>query len=196
LLAVAYGVGSSHPGDTLAPILNADDRDELLNWLLHRPLLWRDQDYVMVHAGLAPNWSSEQAEILAQEAASALQSQPKLFLQNMYGNFPDLWDDHLTHFERLRCIINYFTRMRFCYSDGRLDFCYKGDLKHCPDGLSPWFLLPHRHPDIKIIFGHWAALNGVTQAKNIFPLDTGCVWGNCLTAMRLEDQMYFKVACG
>jgi bis(5'-nucleosyl)-tetraphosphatase (symmetrical) len=195
LLAVAYGVRSLYPDDTLTAILNADDRDELLDWLRHRPLLWREQDYVMVHAGLAPSWNGEQAALLAKEVELALQSQPKLFLQNMIGNIPDHWDDHLTHYERLRCITNYFTRMRFCYSDGRLDFSYKGDIAHCPNELSPWFLLSSNHSDLKIIFGHWAALDGITEVEHVFPLDTGCVWGKCLTAMRLEDHAYFKVTC-
>ncbi|TAK77056.1 MAG: symmetrical bis(5'-nucleosyl)-tetraphosphatase [Gammaproteobacteria bacterium] len=197
LLAVAYGVRTLHPADTLDAILTAPDREELIDWLRHRPLLHEDQEYVMTHAGLAPEWDREQARLLAQEVEVVLRSEtPALFLEQMYGNKPDRWDDQLTGIERLRCITNYFTRMRFCDADGRLDLNYKGDMAGKPKDLIPWFEVKNRaNADVKIIFGHWAALDGKADAPNVYPLDTGCVWGNCLTALRLEDKKRFAVKC-
>lgn len=200
LLAVAYGVKSPHRSDTLDEILTAPDRDELIDWLRHRPLLYADKKsgYVMTHAGLAPAWHLKQARLLAQEVEAVLRgSTPQFFLQNMFGNQPDHWDDHLSGMERLRCITNYLTRMRFCYHDGRLDLSYKGEIAGKPADLLPWFNVPDRkNANVKIVFGHWAALNGKTDAPNVYALDTGCVWGNCLTAMRLDNEQRFAVRCG
>jgi bis(5'-nucleosyl)-tetraphosphatase (symmetrical) len=199
LLAVAYGVKSLHRGDTLEKVLSAPDRDELLDWLRQRPILHDDRtlDYVMTHAGLAPPWSLKEARSLAQEVEIVLRgTQPEYFLRDMYGNTPDKWSERLTGIERLRCIVNYFTRMRFCYADGRLDLSYKGEIAGKPHELIPWFDLPDRaNVSERIIFGHWAALGGKITSSNLFALDTGCVWGNCLTAMRLEDQKRFSVSC-
>lgn len=200
LLAVAFGVRELHRGDTLNDILVAEDKDELLAWLLHRPLLHYDKStgFVMTHAGLAPAWSLAKSRQLAQEVESILRSDSAHeFFKNMYGNSPDYWDDKLTGFERMRCVINFFTRMRFCYADGRLDLAYKGEIAGKPNELIPWFDVPDRvNASEKIIFGHWAALGGKTDAANVYPLDTGCVWGNCLTALRLEDEKRFSVRCG
>jgi bis(5'-nucleosyl)-tetraphosphatase (symmetrical) len=198
LLAVASGVRNKHASDTLDSILQAPDKDELLNWLRHRELLYYDKtlQFVMTHAGLAPKWRLQKAQQLAQEAETVLRDSPDFFLKNMYGNEPDDWDDSLSGIPRLRCIINYLTRMRFCYADGRLDLSYKGQIAGKPDNLIPWFDVPNRaNANVKIIFGHWAALGGKTDVPNIYAVDTGCVWGNCLTAMRLDDEKRFSVAC-
>ncbi len=199
LLAVAYGLQVEKKGDTLGQILAAPDRDELISWLRHCPLLHHDKDsgYVMTHAGLSPAWTIREAKLLAQEVEEVLRGEtPEFLLQNMYGNFPDRWDDKLGGIDRLRCIVNFLTRMRFCHADGRLDLTYKGEIAGKPDDLIPWFDVPGRvNAGEKIIFGHWAALNGKTPESNLFALDTGCVWGNCLTAMRLEDNKRFNVKC-
>jgi bis(5'-nucleosyl)-tetraphosphatase (symmetrical) len=199
LLAVTYGVRELAPGDTLHPILTAKDRIELIEWLRHRPLMHHDKasGHVMVHAGLAPSWKVGQAQLLAQEVEGVLRGpSPELLLKNIFGNEPVSWDDALAGMERLRCIVNYFTRMRFCHADGRLDLAYKGQIAGKPKELVPWFDVPDRaHVHEKIIFGHWAALNGKVNAPNLYALDTGCVWGNCLTAMRCSDHKRFSVPC-
>jgi len=197
LLAVAYGVGKSAQKDTLQAILAAPDRHELIEWLRHRPLLHGGDHhhYVLTHAGIAPQWSLTQAIALAKEVETVLRSdRPELFLRHMYGNQPDQWQETLQGPERWRCITNYFTRMRFCYADGRLELAYKGKREHAPQDLMPWFLVPdRRNADVDILFGHWAALGGVTDIPHVYALDTGCVWGHALTAMRLEDQQRFSV---
>ena len=199
LLAIAYGVRKEQPGDTLTEILQASDRDELIDWVRHQALLVHDdeQQYVMTHAGLAASWTLTEAQACAREVEQILRGDDiVLFLQEMYGNQPDYWDDQLTGMARLRCITNYLTRMRFCYADGRLDLNYKGTLANKPDELIPWYELKNRvNADLKIIFGHWAALEGKVNTANVFALDTGCVWGKCLTAMRLSDQKKFTVSC-
>jgi bis(5'-nucleosyl)-tetraphosphatase (symmetrical) len=199
LLAMSH---NAHPGwedDTLADIFNAPDKDILLAWLQQQPLIQHDDrlGYTMVHASLASNWDLKMALALAQEVQTVLQSEKAAsFFQHMYGNLPTQWDENLRDWERLRCITNYFTRARFCYADGRLELENKGGVDSHADNLMPWFQVPKRiNTDLKIIFGHWAALAGVTNTPNTFALDTGCVWGYCLTAMRLEDQQRFSVPC-
>jgi bis(5'-nucleosyl)-tetraphosphatase (symmetrical) len=199
LLARAHQAHRGWEDDTLAAILTAPDKDELLAWLQHRPLMHHDAalGFAMVHAGLAPNWDLNKAMTLAQEVETVLQSeQASDFFHHMYGNSPDQWRDDLTGWDRLRCITNYFTRVRFCYADGRLDFDSKGTLDSSADQLIPWFQLPaRRHADLNILFGHWAALGGITNTPHTYALDTGCIWGYSLTAMRLEDKKIFQVAC-
>lgn len=199
LLAVAHG---AHPGkkeDTLHTIFHAPDRDELFHWLLQLPLLHHDDalGYTMIHAGLAPNWNLQTARLLAHEVENILQSDAKTeFFHHMYGDQPDYWSPDLQGWDRLRCITNFFTRLRFCHLDGRIELKTKGTIDSHPPDLIPWFQVPHRvNTDLKIIFGHWAALRGETHTPNVFALDTGCVWGYCLTAMRLEDQKRFSVSC-
>jgi bis(5'-nucleosyl)-tetraphosphatase (symmetrical) len=200
LIAVAYGARKLHAGDTLDEVLSAPDSDELIYWLRHLPLFYRDKQSgcLLVHAGLAPTWSAAEARELAAEVEKVLHGEtPEFFLQQMYGNEPNQWRDELSGIERLRCIINYFTRMRFCHADGSLDLSYKGEIAGKPDDLIPWFDVPDRkNANEKIIFGHWAALNGKTNSPFLCALDTGCVWGNCLTAMRVEDGERFSVKCG
>ncbi len=194
LLALLHGIHKGFHEDTLNDILHASDREELMQWLSTQPLLHYDEklEYLMVHAGLAPAWDLKTAATLSHEVEAILQSEKaKTFFQHMYGNFPDQWDPHLQGFDRLRCITNYFTRARLCYPDGRL--ALEHTEKKVKD-LIPWFQLPHRQTEnVKIIFGHWAALGGVTDTPNTFALDTGCVWGYALTAMRLQDEKIFSV---
>jgi bis(5'-nucleosyl)-tetraphosphatase (symmetrical) len=199
LLARAF---NAHPGwreDTLNEILTAPDRDELISWVLHLPLLYHDDalGYTMVHAGIAPSWDLETAKSLAHEVESVLRGDhAKDFFAHMYGNYPDLWNPALTGFDRLRCITNYLTRARFCHPDGRLELENTGNIETTRDNLLPWFKVPHRaSAHLKIIFGHWAALGGNTHTPNTYALDTGCVWGYALTAMRLEDEERFSVTC-
>lgn len=199
LLAVAEGAHEGWKEDTLTEILTAADRDELLHWLKQQPLLHHDPKtgYTMVHAGLAPSWDLKTAETLAKEVESVLKSEKAIdFFRTMYGNLPDRWDSSLDGFDRLRCITNYFTRARFCHTDGRLELQNKATLDPVKTDLMPWFKLPNRaNAELNIIFGHWAALGGITNTPHIHALDTGCVWGRALTAMRLEDEKRFNVAC-
>jgi bis(5'-nucleosyl)-tetraphosphatase (symmetrical) len=199
LLAVACGARPQQEGDTLQEILAAPDKDELLTWLRHRPMLVHDKSlpYVMTHAGLAPMWTLPQAISLAHEVESALRSDGwREVFQNMYGNQPALWHDDLIGYDRVRCIINYLTRLRFCHRDGSLELSNKGTLKNQTDELIPWFdVKPRANQDVKIIFGHWAALQGVVDVPNLYAMDTGCVWGNALTAMCLEDGKRYQVSC-
>lgn len=199
LLAIAHEAHAGWPEDTLAPILKAGDREELLDWLLHQPLLHHDETlgFTMIHAGLAPSWDLATAKKLAAEVEAILQSDQRLaFFQNMYGNTPTKWDETLQGWERIRCIVNYLTRARFCHLDGSLEFKTKENIRQDQTDLIPWFKLPdRRNANLKMIFGHWAALGGVTQTPNTFALDTGCIWGFSLTAMRLDDLQCFSVSC-
>lgn len=197
LLAVARGSATLHPKDTLQPILDAPDREQLLDWLLQKPLLHYDArvNAALTHAGVAPCWSIAKAVLLAREVEVVLQSaEAQSFLRVLYGNQPSLWDDALTGYDRLRCIVNYFTRMRLCDADSRLDFAYKGALSDLPADLYPWFLVPTRqNKNVDMLFGHWAALNGDVDVPHVYALDTGCVWGNRLTAMNLETKERISV---
>ena len=197
-LAVAHGHKKSSRLDTLDELLNAPDRAELITWLRQRPLVHSDNKlgYTMVHAGIAPQWSIPESLALAREVEEVLKSAAlDDFLAHMYGNKPDIWHDNLDSFDRWRCITNYFTRMRFCDANGRLDLTCKTGIGDTPEGLAPWFLQPNRAAsNHKILFGHWAALEGQTgNAENVFALDTGCVWGGKLSALRLEDERLFQV---
>ncbi len=196
LLAVSAGVRAPQPKDTLDDILNAPDRDELLTWLTHQPFLYHDErlNFTMMHAGLAPMWDLEKAKALAKEAETILQTVPlKECCPHFYGNQPDRWNDNLQGWDRFRCILIYLTRIRFCYADGRIECQTKTNLLDAPADLVPWFQMPRANRDLNLVFGHWSALNGVTNTPKTYALDTGCVWGNQLTAMRLEDQKRFSV---
>ena len=197
LLAVAAGYRQPSPGDTLQDILQAPDRDTLLEWLRQQPLIHHDAQlgYTMVHAGIPPQWSIAKALALAAEVEAALQG-PDIhhFFNSMYGNQPSLWDKNLKQQERWRLITNSFTRMRFCTAKGELELQTKAKVNTAPPGYRPWFAHPKRKAaKDKIIFGHWAALEGKADQEKVFALDTGCVWGGELTAMRLEDQRRFAV---
>lgn len=200
LLAVAHGATNPNAKDTLAPILDAPDRDPLLAWLQSQPLLVEIPEFqaVMAHAGLPPLWTLEQARERAREVEAVLSAPAlaELFFDNMYGNQPAGWDDALEGPDRWRVITNHFTRMRFVNEAGELDLSTKGEPDQPPPGFMPWFEHPRRHPSPRVLFGHWAALEGRSSAGDVEALDTGCVWGGCLTALRLEDQRRFQIACG
>ena len=196
LMVVAAGYTKQHHGDTLTAILRAPDRDELLHWLRHRKMMYAATGYAMVHAGLPPQWSIAKALKLAREVETALRSDDHdEFLRNMYGNKPDRWRDELTGYNRLRAITNALTRMRLCTADGKMEFTHKDMPVNLPRGYMPWFSVPRRHSRATpVIFGHWAAL-GLYTESNVFALDTGCVWGRALTALRLSDRKLFQRGC-
>jgi len=196
LLAVAEGEAELHRSDTLDGILNAPDRDELLHWLRHQRLLHAQDGYVLVHAGLLPQWSVMEAMSLAREVEAALRGDDyAIFMKRMYGNTPDRWDDSLTGYKRLRVIVNAFTRMRICTAEGEMEFRFKGEVEKIPAGYQPWFDIPKRASrDATVVFGHWSAL-GLLVRKNVLALDTGCLWGGPMTAIRLEDRKLFQVSC-
>ncbi|MCB5186562.1 symmetrical bis(5'-nucleosyl)-tetraphosphatase [Methylobacillus caricis] len=195
-LAVAEGYVRAHRSDTLQSIFEAPDRQELLDWLRFRPMIHGDGDLVMVHAGLLPQWQAEEALELGREVELALRGdQYQGFLAHMYGNYPLQWDAGLQGMDRLRMITNAMTRLRICSPAGEMDFHFKGELADIPDGNLPWFDVPSRHSaDATIIFGHWSAL-GLQQRDNLYALDTGCLWGGQLTALRLDDRKTFQVPC-
>ncbi|HEY5994983.1 MAG TPA: symmetrical bis(5'-nucleosyl)-tetraphosphatase [Gallionellaceae bacterium] len=196
LLAVAEGAAELHHTDTLDEVLQAPDRDELLGWLRRQRLLHAEGEYVLVHAGLLPQWSVKQAATLASEVESALRGADyATFLHRMYGNAPHTWDDELSGYKRLRVIVNAFTRMRICTPQGEMEFRFKGELENIPEGYLPWFEVSKRRSrDATVIFGHWSAL-GLKLEQNVIALDTGCLWGGPMSAIRLEDRKLFQVAC-
>lgn len=195
LLALAAGCGRPRADDTLDGILNAEDRDELLEWLRRRPMLHAEGEYVLVHAGLLPQWSVRQARELAAEVEARLRA-PDYgdFLAKLWGNQPDRWDDALQGIDRWRVIVNAMTRMRFCSAQGVMEFQTKGEVRAAPPGYMPWFDVPGRaSADATVVFGHWSAL-GWYERPNLLGLDSGCVWGGRLTAVRLEDRRVFQCA--
>ncbi|MDP1558625.1 MAG: symmetrical bis(5'-nucleosyl)-tetraphosphatase [Nitrosomonas sp.] len=196
LLMVAAGLARTNPSDTLQAVLQAPDRDELLHWLRHQALLHVEEEYVMVHAGLLPTWSIVQAQQLAQEAETELhQENFQAVFAQLYGNQPDHWDESLKGYERLRVIVNAMTRMRVCTPEGKINFSFKGSEQDIPAGYLPWFEAPNRaSQEATIICGHWSAL-GLKIQQNLIALDTGCLWGGSLTAVRLEDRKIFQVPC-
>ena len=201
LLAVAKNIQPLLKKDTIQEILAADDVKELIDWLKSRPLLITDDNlnFTMVHAGLPPQWSLENAKEFAKECELILQSEKiNKLLAEMYGDTPNIWVNSLQDYAKQRFIINCFTRIRFCNSDGMLDF----DAKVAPGkqntSLIPWYSLPNRKTkDNKIIFGHWSTVHIGNEKNfkqyNVYPIDTGCLWGGRLTAMRLEDEKVFSV---
>ena len=203
LLAVARGGMPLKRSDTLDEILDAPDRETLLDWLQMQPL-WVDDGSqsheprtVMSHAGLPPFWTMRQTRQLADEVAAVLRSESAgAFLEQMYGNLPQRWEDRLDGIERLRMIVNSLTRMRFVAADGTLDFTAKQGLDSAPNGFAPWFTYP-REDDPRILFGHWAALQGQTPGAVVRAeaLDTGCVWGGSLTALELESGERISEPC-
>lgn len=190
LLAVAYGYAPQKKEDTLAQVLAAEDRDELLDWLRQQPLLHHDShiEVTLIHAGLAPQWDLEQAKQCASEVETVLSSKKfEKYLKRMYGNKPDLWNEDLNGKDRLRFITNCFTRLRFVDHLGKL--CLKVKLKpgKQPEGFYPWFALPERRTrENRIVFGHWSTL-GFYNDNNVIGLDTGCLWGGMLTAVRIDN---------
>jgi len=196
LLAVAEGVRKPHRGDTDGDILAAPDRDELLGWLRGRKMMHAGNGYAMVHAGLLPQWSIAQALALAREVEAALQAPdyPE-FLKRMYGNEPLRWRDDLAGYDRLRIIVNAMTRMRLAAADGTLELNHKLGLATAPAGYLPWYDVPERASrGTPVLFGHWAAL-GLLVREDAVCLDSGCVWGRALSALRLEDRRLFQLDC-
>jgi len=197
LLAVARGHRSPSHKDTLQDILTARDRDDLLEWLRHHPLVIAENGFTLVHAGIPPQWSIRKALKRAREVETILHGeQPGQLLATMYGNQPDTWDKNLEGPSRWRLITNYFTRMRFCDASGRLELNSKLGPGSAPKGFAPWFSHAARKTaGDDIVFGHWAALDGVARGDHLFPLDTGCVWGGRLRLMCLDTRTYHHVSC-
>ena len=198
-LAVAHGFKKANKNDTLQAIFDALESDILLTWLRHQPLMfsgesYADKSYVVVHAGLLPQWTIAESLSYANEVEMALQADNyRDFLANMYGNFPNQWQTDLTGFDRLRVITNAMTRMRICSEQGEMEFTFKGELQDIPNGYVAWFNAPYRQSiSAKIICGHWSAL-GLQQKNNVIALDTGCLWGGQLTALCLETQAITQV---
>lgn len=191
LLAVAAGTAKLRKSDTLDEILAAPDRDELLDWLQHRPLLHHDDSlgYTLVHAGLPPQWDLEQAQACAGELQAVLQGPGFLdFFRDMYGDEPSRWHVSLTGMDRLRFIVNCFTRLRFVGPQGELELKTKGAPGSQPHGYLPWYQVPGRkNGGLRILFGHWSTVGEIQAAHNALGLDTGCVWGGRLTALRLDS---------
>ena len=198
-LAVYYGLRKRNKNDTLDELLNAPDCADLVYWLRQQKLVHHDEvsGFTMVHAGIPPQWDLADALTYSCEVENTLQSDKvEEFLAGMYGNYPCNWDDNLSGIDRLRLITNYFTRMRFCNADGELELQTKESADAAPVGFAPWFsFLRRKTRNQKILFGHWAALEGRSGVSHVYALDTGCVWGGSLTALRLEDEQRFSCDC-
>lgn len=195
LLAVAAGAGKPHKRDTIRDILSAPDRDELIDWLRHQPLMIEEDGIVFVHAGIHPLWTIERARTLAAEAAAALSGPDwTAWLQGMYGN--SHWEEGIEGPARMRAILNAFTRMRFVDREtGELDFEQKEGVGDAPAWLQPWFEFPGRKcENLTICFGHWSML-GLINRPNVVAIDTGCLWGGKLTAVRFPDRRFFEESC-
>lgn len=187
LLAVAHGVRKVHRSDTLAPILEAADREDWLDWLRQQRLAVHEHGWLMVHAGVVPQWDAAQTVALAGEVETMLRS-PEVgeFLTAMYGNEPARWDGRLKGVDRWRCVVNSLTRLRFCAADGTMEFATKEGAGGAPEGYMPWFEVPGRRTQgTPVAFGHWSTL-GLINRDDLLALDTGCLWGGHLTAVRVD----------
>lgn len=201
LLAVAAGHAKLRRNDTLDAVLAAQDRDDLLDWLSHRPLLHHDDalGYTLIHAGLPPQWTLATAQACARELEAVLRGpEAAAFFAHMYGNQPDRWSVELSGFDRLRFIVNCFTRLRFVGPAGELDLEHKGPPGSQPPDFVPWFAAPGRaSAGLHILFGHWSTLGEVT-GHTVYALDSGCVWGGRLSALRLDGDdsgAWYSVDC-
>jgi bis(5'-nucleosyl)-tetraphosphatase (symmetrical) len=201
LLAAAYGDAPMRSGDTLEAVLRAPDRDQLLDWLLNRPLMHQEPELgvVLLHAGLPPEWDVTTAAGCAREFEQALRRDPRRLFAAMYGDQPDRWQPSLGGADRLRFIVNCFTRLRYLDADGRLALRAKGSPKKAGAvGLTPWFAAKNRAwRGARVVFGHWSTL-GFFRNDDVIGLDTGCVWGGTLSAIRLDapDGRVLSVDCG
>ncbi len=196
LLSVASGIATARPQDTLQEILAAPDREDLLTWVRHQRLIYREESFVLVHAGLLPQWSIKEAEGLAQEVETGLRSSSyHEVLRALYSNKHLQWSSSLTGPLRLAAIIKVLTRLRACSPEGRMESVFNGPLDQVPAGFLPWFRVDDRQQQgVTIVCGHWAAL-GLRLEPYVLAIDSGCVWGRQLTAVRLEDRAVFQVDC-
>jgi len=194
LLTVAAGHRKPHRGDTLDAILAAPDRDELIAWLAARPLVVADGDLAMVHAGFLPSWTVPQAVALSREVEAVLASdRAHEFLGVLYGDEPDRWSDDLAGYDRLRVVVNACTRLRFCTADGTMELREKRGPTQTPAGFTPWFEQPaRRSASHTVVCGHWSTLE-LMLTPNVLMLDSGCLWGGTLTAIRLSDRRLYQV---
>ncbi len=190
LLAIADYRRKLRKKDSLEQILNAPDCDDLLYWLRHQPLFHYNDDFCLLHAGLPPQWGFSKTKKMALKAEKVIQGPDHTnFFQAMYGDKPDIWSHELKGMKKIRFIVNCFTRMRFCDVSGRLDFNHKEAIGSQPKHLMPWFTVPRRKSTkMKIIFGHWSTL-GYYQGDNCYAIDTGCLWGGQLTAIKLGKNV-------
>jgi bis(5'-nucleosyl)-tetraphosphatase (symmetrical) len=198
LLAVAHGARALQRGDTFGDVLDAPDRQDWIAWLRAQPLAHSEAGWLCVHAGVVPQWTAAQTLALAAEVQAQLRG-PALtdFLHVMYGNQPDRWQDGLQGAARWRLVVNVLTRIRFCSADGQLDFKTKEGAGGAPAGCLPWFEVPGRlTADQPMAFGHWSTL-GLVNRPALLALDTGCVWGGALTAVRVDGgrREVHQVAC-
>lgn len=200
LLAAARGIKAIKDKDNIRDVIDAIDSDDLIDWLRKQPLcVFPNATTVLTHAGIPTNWTAEQTAALAAEVEAVIAADDfdvvDAFLKEMYGKEPTLWSDELTGHARLRCIVNYLTRMRLTDSAGRLEFSFKDSLNDpMPEGFKPWFEFASQAAQThKVVFGHWAALQGKTISDSIQNVDGGCVWGHQLMAYRLEDETLFAI---
>lgn len=198
LLALWAGHGRSHKSDTIEQVVHAPDAAELINWLRQQPLVrelpgpTENKKCLMVHAGILPHWTFDQALGYSREVQQVLAGENWLdFMAVLYGNKPKAWDENLSGFDRLRVIVNVCTRMRMLWSDGSIDYKFKLEPEIAPEGLQPWFEFQRKPREGQIIFGHWSTLKMITNRAG-YCLDTGCVWGGMLTALRLEDEQIIQ----
>ena len=201
LMAVSAGARKMSKSDTFDDILDAPDQETLIEWLHHQPLMHHEHGVTLVHAGIPPMWSVNEALNRAAEVEKVLRGPDCIrFFNAMYGNDPIAWDDQLTGMTRLRVITNYLTRMRHCTKKGKLDLISKGPTPTANalkgKKVAPWFSHEGRRTkDDLVIFGHWASIDGVTDSPNVIGLDTGCVWGNKMTLMALESRTFYRCNC-
>lgn len=196
-LAVDAGLRQLKSKDTTTDLLSSPDRAQIVEWFREWPLALWLEDHLIVHAGLVPQWSAEQALTYASEVSATLRGASyRDFLAHMYGDDPDRWDPSLTGLPRLRVITNVLTRLRFCAPNGRMDLENKLAPEFAPKGMAPWFAHDHRVAgETPIVFGHWAALEGRCPVPHLYAIDTGCVWGRTLSCLRLEDHRRFATPC-
>ncbi len=193
LICVYEGVERARASDTLGPVLDAPDVHRLVDWLRAQSMMHVEGTHALVHAGLLPQWTIRKAQRLAREVEAALRaSDYRRFLQNMYGGTPDRWDDALAGWDRLRVIVNAMTRLRFCTRDGRMVLDAKG--RTPPETTLPWFEARPARREPSIVCGHWSAL-GLRLTRRLAALDSGCVWGGALSALRLEDRSLVQLEC-